>query len=333
MNYKISFHILCSPFNVFYHTNKDFGQAFFTSFLANEYNASEREAVMQIQGNITALVTPMKRNGNVDFDKLGKIIEFQINNGARGLVVLGSTGEAFLLSEEEKDRAFEFCVDKVQKRVPIIAGINAFCLFEALMQVQKRVDEGADANLVSPPPYIKPSSEGVELYFNEIAKASHVPVIIYNNPSRTGVGISLDVVKKLAEKDNIVGIKEASGDMAYAEKVSRLISDDFSLICGNDNLFLQFLALGCKSIISVAGNIMPEFFNAITEEYDQNPQKSKRIYNKYASVVDALSLESNPIMIKYVMGRLGMIKPYLRAPLGLPSRRNRNKIKKILSEI
>lgn len=287
---------------------------------------------MKIQGNITALITPMKKNFEVDFSTLSELVEYQIAGGTNGIVALGSTGEAAMLNEEEKHNVFKFICDNVAKRVCVIAGINAFSLDEALSMAQKRIEEGADALLISPPPYIKPSDEGIKKYFMELAKFSKVPIILYNIPSRTGANISLETIKELSEEENIIGIKEASGDIAFAEKVSRLCGDNFSLICGNDNLILPYLALGSRCCISVVGNAMPSLMNEIIKNFSSNAQRSREIFLRYSNLLDLLS-KANPSMIKWVLNQLDLSESYIRKPLLEPNIKLKKLTKEVLDEL
>ena len=284
---------------------------------------------MGIEGNITALITPMKKDGQVDFARLEKLIEYQIAAGTRGLVVLGSTGEAAMLSPSEQHEVMTLACRVVQKRVPIIAGLSAFSLEQAKRCAAERIEEGADALLIAPPPYIRPTSEGLLSYFLELAAFSRVPIIIYNIPSRTGVSLGLDVVEELAQNENIIGIKEASGDLGYAAKLSRLCGADFALICGNDHLILPYLSLGCRCAISVIGNAAPAIMNELISRFDQKPDQCRELFNKYARLIELASL-SNPCSIKFVLAQLKLAGRHLRAPLCSPPREVQ---KQILSEL
>jgi len=279
------------------------------------------------------LITPFDKNGDIDYVALKELLRRQINLGTEGIVLLGSTAEAPMLKDYEKTQIMKCAESEIGGRVPIIAGINAFSLEEALIQVQNRGAEGADYLLVSPPPYIKPTYDGLESYFSKIAKSSKIPVILYNIPSRTGVNIPFELVKDLSKNSNIIGIKEASGDMNYIQKLSSLANDDFSIICGNDNLLLPMLSVGATAIISVVGNLTPELCSNIIYNYlNGNKESAQNLYLKYLELFNLLGIESNPIPIKFALHKLGLIENKYREPLCEPTKEHKDLIENFVKK-
>lgn len=288
---------------------------------------------MKITGNYTALITPFKRNGNVDFDKLSELIDFQLNCGTDGLVVLGATAEAHLLDSYEKHKIMQLAVKKVCKSIPVIAGLTATGTEDAIAEAHARFIDGADALLACTPSYIKPTQSGLLQHFTKLADRSFIPIIIYNNPSRTGVNIDFQTIKQLALHRNIIGIKEASSDFGHICKASSITNDAFCLICGNDEFLLPFLSVGASACISVLGNIMPDLMHDIIEKYNTHPSEAFKIYKHYYPIIEALSLAPNPVGIKYIMQKLDMLKAKVRQPLCLPDRKTKARINQNLQSL
>ena len=282
---------------------------------------------MSIVGNYTALITPFFKNQEIDYGSLRKLIKFQVQN-SDGIVALGSTAEATMLDNYEKHKIMEHITSLTEKKIKIIAGINAFSLQDAIHQSHQRFIDGADALLISPPPYIKPSKNGLIAFYKTLADQSYIPIILYNIPSRTGIHIPLDIIKELSLHENIIGIKEASGDISLGVSISSLVNEQFSLLAGNDNIYIPLLSLGATGIISVIGNILPNICKQTTDLYLSNRQtEAKKLYHSYINIINSLSLESNPICIKYILSELNIIKPYFRKPLCMPTLKNRKQLK------
>ena len=288
---------------------------------------------MTISGNYTALVTPFKRNGNVDYETLKNLIDFQLDNGTDGLVILGATGEAHLLDSYEKRKIMQTAVNQVNGKVPIIAGITATKTEDAILEARSRFIDGADAVLVCTPSYIKPTQTGLYKYFLSIAENSYVPIIIYNNPSRTGVNLEPKTIQKLSLHPNIIGLKEANSNFSHIVKVSSFISKDFTLICGNDEFLLPLLSLGATASISVVGNIMPDLVHDVIETYTISPTDALEIYNHFQPILESLSSSTKPVTIKYMMQQLGMIKANFRAPLCKPDSAVKRKIRQSIEKM
>lgn len=287
-----------------------------------------------MQGNYTALITPFKKNLTIDYEAIKKLCLFQVNNSSDGIVALGSTAEASSLDIFEKHKTMETIVCSVENKIPIIAGINAFTLEDALYQSKARFLDGANALLISPPPYIKPTEKGLKNYFLQLADQSLIPIILYNIPSRTGTQISESLVTSLSNHPNIIGIKDAGGNIAYTQNIcASTINNNFSVFAGNDNQLLPILSVGGTGIISVIGNIIPKEIHQIVVNYNNNLRvEAKENYFKYLELINSLSVESNPIPVKYALSKLGVIKTYFRAPLCLPSAKNKRILKSIINK-
>ena len=285
---------------------------------------------MKISGNYTALVTPFKKNGKIDFNKLDELLDFQIKNQTDGIVLLGATGESHLLDGYEKRKIMQFAVKKVDGKFPIIAGLTQTSTCDTIAEAHARFVDGADAILVCTPSYIKPTQNALFKHFQEIADESYLPIIIYNNPSRTGVNLEFETIKKLSFHSNIIGIKEADTNFGNIAKLSQLINESFALICGNDEFLLPLLSLGATASISVIGNIMPDLVHEVINTYTISPSQALEMYNYFSPIIYALSLAPNPVAIKYIMQKFEMIKSNLRKPLCLPDRKNKKQINLII---
>ncbi len=287
---------------------------------------------MNLIGNFTALVTPFNKNYSINHSALKNLCEFQINNFSDGIVALGSTAEAPTLNSCEKHKIMETIVNATQNKIPIIAGINAFSLEEAIYQCEARFLDGADALLISPPPYIKPTQKGLLNFFTTLADRSYIPIIIYNIPSRTGVNIESNTIAQLSKHPNIIGMKDASGDITYTQSIiHKTEEDDFYVLAGNDNQLLPIIALGGSGVISVIGNINPKLMHDIVYLYKNNhTYEAQNQYYNNLNLINALSLESNPICIKYALSKIGLIKNVLRPPLTKISIKNAKLLTKTL---
>lgn len=271
---------------------------------------------MLIKGSLVALVTPFDRNGAVNYQKLAELIEWHIQQKTDGLVVLGTTGEASTLTYEEEQEVLRFTVDLVAKRIPVIAGSGSNDTQTAIAKSLRFEELGADALLVITPYYNKTNDVGMQLHFFAIADQVNIPIILYNVPGRTGCRIEIPVLEKLREHRNIIGIKEASGDISYVMEVSRLLRDDFILLSGNDDSIVPLLSVGATGVISVWANIMPKSVHELVNDYlTGNAENSLKMQRAYLEVVNELFVETNPIPIKFAMNYLGFDVGGLRLPL------------------
>ncbi|MGG5302879.1 dihydrodipicolinate synthase [Enterococcus pernyi] len=269
-----------------------------------------------IKGSIVALVTPMTETGAVDYLGLEQLIAFHLKEQTDGLLVLGTTGESPTLSEEEEEEIVRFTVEKVNGRIPVIAGAGSNATAKTVKKVQRFAELGADQLLVVTPYYNKTSDVGLLAHFKAIADASSLPIILYNVPSRTGMTISLPVLTELAKHPRIIGIKEASGDMSYTMEVAQLIDESFALYSGNDDLILPILSIGGIGVISVWANIQPKVVHELVHDYlNGNSPSAKEKQLTHLALINALFSETNPIPVKAAMNHLGLPAGPLRLPL------------------
>ncbi|AUB51660.1 MULTISPECIES: 4-hydroxy-tetrahydrodipicolinate synthase [Enterococcus] len=269
-----------------------------------------------IKGSIVALVTPMTETGAVDYLGLEQLIAFHLKEQTDGLLVLGTTGESPTLSEEEEEEIVRFTVEKVNGRIPVIAGAGSNATAKTVKKVQRFAELGADQLLVITPYYNKTSDVGLLAHFKAIADASSLPIILYNVPSRTGMTISLPVLTELAKHPRIIGIKEASGDMSYTMEVAQLIDESFALYSGNDDLILPILSIGGIGVISVWANIQPKVVHEVVHDYlNGNSPSAKEKQLTHLALINALFSETNPIPVKAAMNHLGLPAGPLRLPL------------------
>lgn len=281
-----------------------------------------------IEGSIVALITPFNPDGTVNFDKIGELLEWHIANKTDGILMLGTTSESPTMSHEEDDAICKYAVDVVNKRVPLIASSGSNCTKTVIQKSQSFKDLGADGLLTISPYYNKANNEGMYHHFADVADAVDLPMILYNVPGRTGCSIPIDVVKKLALHDNIVGIKEASGDMSYVAKLSPYISKDFSVYSGNDDIILPILSLGGSGVISVLANIMPLETHQMVRDYlDGKFDKARNFQVDYMHLINNLFIEVNPIPVKEAMNLMGMAVGGYRMPLCPMSNENRETLR------
>ena len=285
------------------------------------------------KGCIVAIVTPFK-NGKVDEKTFRDLIEFQIKNGSSGIVPCGTTGESATLSFEEHDRVIEITIEQVKKRVPVIAGTGSNSTEEAIMLTKHAASSGADASLQVSPYYNRPTQKGLYEHFKAIANSVDIPIILYNIATRTGVNIEPETIARLAgDCKNIVGVKEASGNLDQMSRIKALCPANFDLISGDDSLTLPILSIGGTGIISVVANIVPQdVANLVAEFQKGNMEKARELHYKLLPLIKAIFIETNPIPVKTAMGLLGMCEPDLRLPMSGMSPENLEKLKKSLKD-
>ncbi len=266
-------------------------------------------------GVATALITPLNENG-IDYAQFGRLIDWQIEEGINGLVVCGTTGEASTLTDEEHREAISFAVKRAAGRVPIIAGTGSNDTAYALELTAHACEAGADAVLVVTPYYNKATQQGLIQMFTKIADASTAPVILYNVPSRTGINIEPETYLALSEHDNIVGIKEANGNISKIVETMSLVHEKLDLYSGNDDQILPLMSLGGVGVISVISNLLPRETCEITKRFFAGDiQGAAALQYKYHDLIDALFSEVNPIPVKAAMAAMGFCENHLRLPL------------------
>ena len=275
---------------------------------------------MSIKGSITALVTPMNEKGNLDYDSLEKLINYQINSGISGLVAVGTTGESATIDFKDHIKLIEFFVKINKGRVHIIAGTGANSTEEAVHLTNEAKNAGADAALLVSPYYNKPPQEGIYYHHMKIADEVEIPQILYNVPSRTASFIEPETVLRLSSHKNIIGIKDATGDMKNHSEVLKLCKEEiennnFLLYSGDDFSSLEFLKNGGHGTISVTSNIVPDIVSEICKVVDTNYSKAKELDESLEVLNKNLFCESNPIPVKWALYKMGIIKRGIRLPL------------------
>lgn len=267
------------------------------------------------KGSCTAIVTPFNEHG-VDYERLKKSLEFQYENGTSAIVVCGTTGENATHTPNEHDELVRVTVRTVNGRMKVIAGIGSNNTANALRAAEDAKYSGADAVLMVTPYYNKTTQKGLIEHFSYVADRVDIPMILYNVPSRTGIGISADTCKALSQHPNINGIKEASGDIALAAKIRSLCGDDLYIWSGNDDCTIPLMSLGALGVISVASNIVPGAVAKLCALcLEGSYAEATELYAKYASLFSALFIETNPIPVKAALKMMGMDSGILRLPL------------------
>lgn len=264
-------------------------------------------------GSAVALITPFKENG-VDYDKFAELIEYHIENGTDALVVCATTGESSTMPDPEHMAALKFASEKAKGRITLIAGTGSNDTIHAIALSTYAESVGYDGLLVVTPYYNKATQKGLYLHFKAIAESVKLPIILYNIPGRTGCAISIDTFKKLAEIPNIIGVKEATGDLALAGQIAAFT--DLVLYSGNDDVILPMMALGGKGVISVVANILPKETHEVCQKFlDGDIEGSRKEYLKMIELINALFIEVNPIPVKAAMNVLGFNVGKCRMPL------------------
>ena len=267
------------------------------------------------KGSCTAIVTPFNEHG-VDYERLKKNLEFQYENGTSAIVVCGTTGENATHTPNEHDELVRVTVRTVNGRMKVIAGIGSNNTANALRAAEDAKYSGADAVLMVTPYYNKTTQKGLIEHFSYVADRVDIPMILYNVPSRTGIGISADTCKVLSQHPNINGIKEASGDIALAARIRSLCGDDLYIWSGNDDCTIPLMSLGALGVISVASNIVPGAVAKLCALcLEGSYAEATELYAKYASLFSALFIETNPIPVKAALKMMGMDSGILRLPL------------------
>ncbi|MCX7097871.1 MAG: 4-hydroxy-tetrahydrodipicolinate synthase [Methylococcales bacterium] len=269
-----------------------------------------------IQGSIVALVTPMYASGAVDKDSLKKLVEFHIAQGTDALVAVGTTGESATLDENEHCDVIKSVVDYVAGRIPVIAGTGANSTTEAVSLTRKAKLAGADACLIVTPYYNKPTQEGLYLHHKAIAEAVDIPQILYNVPGRTACDMLPETVGRLSAIPNIVGVKEATGDLSRVKKIRDLVGQDFAIYTGDDATSREFCLLGGNGTITVTGNVAPRLVHEmIMAAMAGDEATALAIDTKLAGLHKNLFIQSNPIPVKWALAEMGLMGTGIRLPL------------------
>lgn len=283
-------------------------------------------------GSFVALVTPFKNN-RVDVEKLKELVEFHIKKGTSGIVPCGTTGESPTLSHEEHRVVIETVVKAVNGRIKVIAGTGSNNTNEAIELTRFAKEVGADGCLVITPYYNKPTQNGLYLHFKKIAETVDIPIIMYNVPGRTGINMFPSTAAKLSKIKNIIGIKEASGNITQISQIVRECVEEFDVLSGDDAMTFPILAVGGKGVISVAANIAPAEVAGLVEAFNKGDiNKSRKMHLKMLPLFEAMFYETNPIPVKTSMNLMGIISDEIRLPLCKMSEENLKKLKTTLKE-
>jgi 4-hydroxy-tetrahydrodipicolinate synthase len=285
-------------------------------------------------GSMVAIVTPFKNNGSgLDEVRLKELIEFQVENGTSVIVPCGTTGESATLSIEEHERVIDIVIACAKPKARVMAGTGSNNTAEAVELTKHAKEAGADAALIITPYYNKPTQEGVYRHFKALSDEVDIPLIAYNIASRTGVNITPATIKRLSELKNVVGVKEASGDLSQMSEIKNLCGKDFSLISGDDSLTLPVLSIGGTGVISVVANIIPKDVSDMIKAFTDNDiEKARALHYKMLPLIKAMFIETNPIPVKTAMGMMGIIEPGLRLPMCDMSKANKERLGLALRE-
>ncbi len=277
-------------------------------------------------GAATAIVTPLNQNG-VDFEAFGKLIDWQIDEGIDAIVVAGTTGEGSTLTDQEHKDVIKYCVDRVNGRVPVIAGTGSNDIAYAISLTKYACEVGADAMLLVSPYYNKATQNGLIASFTAIADASTKPCILYNVPSRTGCNITPKTCAALAKHPNIVAIKEASGNISQVAEIAQLCGDELDIYSGNDDQIVPLMSLGGKGVISVLSNILPKETSQMCHKFlEGDVAVAREMQLKYLPLINSLFCEVNPIPAKAAVAAMGFCEDYLRLPLTPMEDNNRQRL-------
>ena len=282
------------------------------------------------KGSGVALVTPFK-NGEIDFAGFDRLVEYHVENGTDSIIVCGTTGESAAMNDKEHIACIEYVVKRVNGRIPVIAGAGSNDTRHGVALCKEAENCGADGLLLVTPYYNKATQKGLIKHYEMHADAVNIPIILYNVPSRTGVNIAVDTVYELSKHKNIVGIKEASGNISTVAQIAAKCGDDFAIYSGNDDMIVPILSLGGVGVISVVANIAPQQTHDLCEEYFKgNVEASRKLQLGMIELCDALFCEVNPIPVKTAMNILGFDMGELRMPLCEMAEKNEAYLKQAL---
>ena len=289
---------------------------------------------MLVKGSIVAIVTPMKANGDIDLDALDKLVDFHIISGTKGIIAVGTTGESATLEVSEHILVIERIVKRANNKIFIFAGTGANSTKEAIYLSKSAKSAGADASLSVTPYYNKPTQEGLFQHYSQIADQVDFPQVLYNVPSRTSCDLLPETIAKLAPHENIMGIKEATGDLSRLEDLKKLLKDEtFFLYSGDDATAIDFILNGGHGNISVTANVVPEIMSKLCDLALEKSSEAKVIENKISNLNTMLFLESNPIPVKWVLNRMGLMDIGIRLPLTNLSKKHQQTLEEELIKL
>ena len=289
---------------------------------------------LAVEGIIPAMVTPLDRNEEIDEAGIRGIINYLIDSGVHGIFVCGSQGESYALTEDEKKRVIEISVDEVNGRVPVYAGTGAVTTKMTIELSRYAVDVGADAVTIVTPYFIKPSQDELYMHYKRIAESVDSPILIYNNPGRTNVNLEAETVKKLAEIDNIVGIKDSSGDLTLTAQYIMKCPDEFAVLAGRDSLILATLLYGGKGAVAATANVAPRLVVGIYENFIKGDlEKARELQFKILPLRLAFSLGTFPVVVKEAMNLMRKPSGPAKSPVSPLPEEKKRKLKLLLEEL
>jgi 4-hydroxy-tetrahydrodipicolinate synthase len=279
-------------------------------------------------GSMVALVTPMQEDGAIDEESLRALVDFHVENATDAIIAVGTTGESATLDEKEHCQAIRIMVEQAANRVPVIAGTGANSTSEAVDLTQCAMETGADACLLVTPYYNKPTQEGLYRHFRKVAESVAIPQILYNVPGRTAVDMLPETVERLSHISNIIGIKEATGDLARAREIMELCGDRLDLYSGDDATAMEAILIGAKGDISVTANVAPRMMHDMCEAARAGDRDTAQAINdKLMPLHENLFVESNPIPVKWALYEMGLIPPGIRLPLTMLSEQHHDTVR------
>ena len=286
-----------------------------------------------LEGSIVALVTPFHEDGSVDFEALARLVDFHLQNGTDAILTLGTTGESSTMTDEEDNSVVDAVVKQVAGRIPVIAGSGSNSTATMLDKSLSYQRLGADGLLIITPYYNKSNEGGIYQHFKVVADAVDIPCILYNIPGRCGCSISLNNMERLAAHKNIMGVKEASGNVTFAAQVAQLLSDEFRMYSGEDALTVPLMSLGASGTISVWADIQPALVHEMCRAYlDGNVQRAREIQVAAQPLISALFSEVNPIPVKEALGQMGLLDVHYRLPLTHMAQDTRAHLTQVMKE-
>ena len=290
--------------------------------------------IYQLRGCGTALVTPFAKDGSLDEAALRRHIRWQIESGIDFLVPCGTMGENPVLSSAEHFRVVEITIEEAKGKVPVLAGAGGNYTAKVREGIEAMEKMGADGILSVTPYYNKPTQEGLYQHYRVLAEATRLPILLYNVPGRTGVNLEPRTLVRLSEFPNIIGVKEASGNMAQIDEILRTLPERFRVISGDDALTLPMLSLGAVGVISVVSNVVPnEMTTLISQFFAGNHLGAQRVHRQLAALMQVLFIEANPIPVKYALAAMGRMELEYRLPLVPPSAETQARVRKVLEDL
>ena len=286
----------------------------------------------RLQGTWTALITPFNEDKSVDFDALSRLIDYQLDNGVNGLLLLGTTGEAPALTMDEREKIIRFGIERIAGRVPVMVGTGTNNVDKTICATNRAKDFGADFALVITPYYNRTTQEGAYQFFKKVVESTDIPIVLYNVPSRTGMNLEPATTVRLAcDFERIVGIKEATGDLAQVTKILKDAPADFVLLSGDDDVTIPIMAATGKGVISVTSNVAPKAISQMVRAWqDGDYAKAVKANQHLSDLNSAMFMVTNPIPVKDALWQMGMIKKEYRLPMWLLSEQKSKELTKIL---